>query len=82
MYYEHILEFFKSQYFNIFVNIFISSIVKYTHFLNKLIIFLIEILNEEFEWIKGLIQHIKIQFIFYNETSIIAMELDTRVIKQ
>ena len=59
-----------------------SSIVKYTHFLNKLIIFLIEILNEEFDWIKDLIQHIKILFIFYNETSIVATELDTRVIKQ
>ena len=56
------------------MNIFISSIVKYTHFLNKLIIFLIEILDEEFEWIKGLIP--KIQFIFYNETSIVATELD------
>ena len=31
---------------------------------------------------QGLIQYTKIQFIFYNETSIVATELDTRVIKQ
>ena len=35
-------------------------------------------LNEKFEWIKDLIRHIKIQFIFYNETFIVAIEVDTR----
>ena len=40
-----------------------------------------EMLNEEFEWINDLIWHIKIQFIFYNGTFIVAIEVDTRVIK-
>ena len=40
-----------------------------------------EMLNEEFEWIKDLTWHIKIQIIFYNETFIVAIEVDTRYIK-
>ena len=38
-------------------------------------------LNEEFEWINDLMLHSKIQFIFYNETFIVEIEVDTRVIK-